>query len=169
MRYLFVKVAVFTILAQGTVIIAVPYFILSRSGTMNWPGISVAGIVPVVFGAAFAGCAFYCAWAFVVHGLGTPAPIDPPKYLVINGPYKFNRNPIYVSIAGMIFSESVFFSSWPVAQYAAVLLLGFHLFVVFYEEPHLGKLFGKEYLEYCRKVPRWRITLSPYNPENHSM
>lgn len=30
----------------------------------------------------------WCAWNFAVKGLGTPAPIDAPKRLVMSGPYK---------------------------------------------------------------------------------
>ena len=33
--------------------------------------------------------------------------------------------------------------------------LGVVLFVLLYEEPHLRKIFGADYEEYCRNVPRW--------------
>ena len=39
--------------------------------------------------------------------------------------------------------------------YAACVALVFHLFVLFYEEPHLRRRFGTEYEEYQRRVPRW--------------
>jgi hypothetical protein len=37
----------------------------------------------------------------VFIGKGTPAPFDPPRKLVIRGPYRFVRNPMYVD-GGMI-------------------------------------------------------------------
>ena len=53
-------------------------------------------------------------------------------------------------------------SGWPpasgsaaVALSAALLALGFHLFVVLYEEPTLPRRFAAEYDDYCRRVPRW--------------
>jgi protein-S-isoprenylcysteine O-methyltransferase Ste14 len=39
--------------------------------------------------------------------------------------------------------------------YAAFMFLGFHLFVVLYEEPALSRQFGEAYREYCARVPRW--------------
>jgi protein-S-isoprenylcysteine O-methyltransferase Ste14 len=39
--------------------------------------------------------------------------------------------------------------------YAAVVWSAFQLFVTFYEEPTLRRLFGGEYERYCAEVPRW--------------
>lgn len=39
--------------------------------------------------------------------------------------------------------------------YAAFFAVGYHLFVLFYEEPTLKRLFGAEYTRYCEVVPRW--------------
>jgi protein-S-isoprenylcysteine O-methyltransferase Ste14 len=39
--------------------------------------------------------------------------------------------------------------------YTAAVALAFHLFVVLYEEPHLRRKFGRDYEDYCRRVPRW--------------
>ena len=38
---------------------------------------------------------------------------------------------------------------------ASTGVLGVVLFVLLYEEPHLRKIFGAEYEEYCRNVRRW--------------
>src|SRR3989304_3750492 len=37
-------------------------------------------------------------WDFLVKGRGTPAPIDPPKELVVTGLYRYVRNPMYVGV-----------------------------------------------------------------------
>jgi len=165
MRILFVKVVLFIILVPGTVVVVVPYLILNRSVVINWPGISVTGILAGAFCIVFAGLSLYCAWGFAVHGHGTPAPIDPPKVLVTQGLYNFNRNPIYVGIIGVILSEALFFGSVSLLIYAALLWAGFHLFIILYEEPHLRNQFGKSYQEYCRRVPRWGIALRPSRKE----
>jgi protein-S-isoprenylcysteine O-methyltransferase Ste14 len=39
--------------------------------------------------------------------------------------------------------------------YAALFLLATHVFVVWYEEPTLARLFGAEYEAYRARVGRW--------------
>ncbi len=39
--------------------------------------------------------------------------------------------------------------------YALVVGICFHLFIRLYEEPHLKRVFGKEYEDYCVQVGRW--------------
>ncbi len=45
--------------------------------------------------------------------------------------------------------------------YLAPVVIGFNLFVRLYEEPHLRKIFGEQYLNYCRRVPRWLPRIRP--------
>ena len=97
----------------------------------------------------------WCAWDFSVKGLGTPAPIDAPKKLVVNGLYRFVRNPMYVGVFCLITSRAVYFWSFAVVLYLVFVATCVQLFVVLYEEPHLRKVFGEQYLEYCKNVPRW--------------
>src|SRR5687767_177206 len=39
----------------------------------------------------------WCWYEFVTRGRGTPVPIDPPRHLVVVGPYRYVRNPMYVA------------------------------------------------------------------------
>jgi protein-S-isoprenylcysteine O-methyltransferase Ste14 len=98
---------------------------------------------------------FWCAWDFTVAGGGTPAPIDPPKELVVRGLYRYVRNPMYVGILSIILGEAFLFASQRVFEYAAVAFTFFFLFVVFYEEPILRQKFGESYRQYCKNVSRW--------------
>jgi protein-S-isoprenylcysteine O-methyltransferase Ste14 len=110
--------------------------------------------IPSVLGFAVA---LQCVWDFGWTGRGTPAPIAPPKRLVVVGYYRYVRNPMYLGFAAGWIGLWVVFGHpdpWAIAAVAAVAL-GVHLFVVFYEEPTLRKLFGAEYEEYCRNVRRW--------------
>jgi protein-S-isoprenylcysteine O-methyltransferase Ste14 len=168
MRILFVKVIILIILVPGTVVVIVPYLILLKSGVIGWPGVSIIRILASILGVLCANLSLYCAWGFAVHGHGTPAPIDPPKVLVTQGLYKFNRNPMYVGIIGVILSEALFFGSMSLLIYAVVLWFGFHIFIIFYEEPHLRSQFGKAYQEYCRKVPRWGVAMQPFCGEERT-
>jgi protein-S-isoprenylcysteine O-methyltransferase Ste14 len=97
-------------------------------------------------------CAF---WGFALRGKGTPAPIDPPKKLVMEGPYRIVRNPMYWSVLFVMLGEALAFRSLALAEIGCVFFACTALFVMVYEEPLLHEKFGAEYEEYCRRVPRW--------------
>jgi protein-S-isoprenylcysteine O-methyltransferase Ste14 len=91
----------------------------------------------------------------VFIGKGTPAPFDPPRKLVIRGPYRFVRNPMYIG-AGMTLAGAVlFYESLSIFVYTALFFLITHLFVVLYEESTLRLTFGDEYKAYFGRVSRW--------------
>ncbi len=90
-----------------------------------------------------------------MRGLGTPAPIAPTKFLVISGLHRYVRNPMYIGVALVILGQAALFRSPHLAEYAALMLLIAHTFVVLYEEPTLRRQFGASYEEYRRTVPRW--------------
>jgi len=96
-----------------------------------------------------------CAWDFTFTGRGTPAPFDPPKEIVVRGPYRYVRNPMYVAVMLALTGEALLFEAASLLIYAALAFSFFHFWVVFYEEPTLRRKFGDSYREYCRRVPRW--------------
>lgn len=55
----------------------------------------------------------------------------------------------------IVLGEAVLFQSRRLVIYAVAVALGFHLFVILYEEPELRRKFGASYEEYCKTVPRW--------------
>ena len=99
---------------------------------------------------------------FAIQGLGTPAPLAPPKHLVVTGLYRYVRNPMYVAVTSLILGQGLLFGSVRVLEYALVVGLGFHLFVLLYEEPALRGKFVEEYKEFCAHVPRWLPRLTPW-------
>jgi protein-S-isoprenylcysteine O-methyltransferase Ste14 len=103
------------------------------------------------------GVALYlsCLWDFTLTGRGTPAVWDPPVVFVSKGLYRFVRNPMYLAIVGILVGEALFFQSVTLGWMAAGIAAGFHVFVVFYEEPALKRRFGSSYERYCSKVSRW--------------
>lgn len=96
-----------------------------------------------------------CVWDFVTRGRGTPAFWDPPRTLVARRLFLFTRNPMYIAVAMINVGQSLIVGSLGIAVYAVALALGFHCFVVLYEEPRLSHRFGGVYAEYKRRVPRW--------------
>lgn len=124
----------------------------ARSDTMLPASAMPIGAVLMLGGALLA---LTCATCFVVRGRGTPAPFDPPRALVIVGPYRYVRNPMYVGGLLTWLGLGLLWGSWFVLALTAVLALIVHLFVVLYEEPTLRRLFGADYDAYCRSVHRW--------------
>jgi protein-S-isoprenylcysteine O-methyltransferase Ste14 len=99
--------------------------------------------------------------SFYRRGRGTLAPWDPPKHLVVQDIYRFNRNPMYVGITVLLFGWSfVTGNPWNFA-YAALIPVIFHLRVVLYEEKEMKRLFGAEWDTYCKTVPRWGFRFRP--------
>ena len=86
---------------------------------------------------------------------GTPAPMDPPKELVVVGFYRYVRNPMYVGIILILIGYFLWFGYWSLLIYTASVFIVIHLFVTLYEEPTLQRKFGESYEKYCRRVPRW--------------
>ena len=99
---------------------------------------------------------------FALQGLGTPAPVMPPKRLVVTGFYRYVRNPIYVAVTALIAGQGLLFGSVTVLEYGAIVWAGFFLFVVAYEEPALGEQFADEYKRYRANVRRWLPRITPW-------
>jgi protein-S-isoprenylcysteine O-methyltransferase Ste14 len=150
-----VRALAYASLFIGFVLVFLPSRILLRFG-MSPPermGVLPAlGVLLVVAGAALA---LACILTFALVGRGTPAPFDPPRPLVVRGPYRYARNPMYLGAGLALSGAALFFRSWPLALYAAGFLLVTHLFVLLYEEPALRRAFGEDYERYCREVSRW--------------
>jgi len=150
-----VKTLLFTVVMPGTVGVYLP-LALKPGGVPLPESLRYLGVALVACGALIY---LWCAWDFVSKGLGTPAPIDAPRVLVVKGLYHFTRNPMYVGVASVIFGQALYYGSGRVAIYGCFVIVTFHLFVLFYEEPTLRRLFGESYNVYCAKVPRWVLRL----------
>src|SRR6266498_2112069 len=136
-------------------LVVVPQRILTASGVGSVESIGalqVAGLTVVALGAALV---VWCLVTFAFVGKGTAAPFDPPRQLVVAGPYRCVRNPIYIGAAVAMLGAALFFGSGALVLYAVVVLVVTHLLVIFYEEPHLRRVFGQPYEDYLHRVHRW--------------
>jgi protein-S-isoprenylcysteine O-methyltransferase Ste14 len=97
----------------------------------------------------------WCVRDFYVAGRGSLAPWAPPTKLVVVGLYRWSRNPMYVAVITILCGWALAFSSRGLWIYAAVVAVGFHLRVVFGEEPWLAKTHGAAWTSYRARVPRW--------------
>lgn len=110
-----------------------------------------------------------CVWEFAWRGLGTPAPFDPPRRLVISGPYRWVRNPMYIGMGVALLGEAIVFPNITRLLLVMVVMLWgiISLFIILYEEPTLRRTFDGDYDEYCRSVHRWLPRLRPFDSTAH--
>jgi protein-S-isoprenylcysteine O-methyltransferase Ste14 len=118
----------------------------------------VGGVLAVALGAALLGA---CIWEFARSGRGTLAPVDPPRELVVQGLYRYVRNPMYVGVATILLGELLLAPSRPFLSFVALWFVAVNLFVIGYEEPALRRRFGDSYARYTKAVRRWVPSLQP--------
>lgn len=79
----------------------------------------------------------------------------PTKLLVVRGPYRFSRNPIYLGGALIYLGVTIFVNAlWPLLLLPIVFVV-YQWGIVYSEEAYLQRKFGEEYLSYKRRVRRW--------------
>lgn len=151
---LWLRTVLFTIVVPGTELVLIPLVVvvLRLGPRVELGAARYAGLVPLLAGLVVIG---RCFVDFVRRGRGTPAPYDPPRELVVAGLYRYVRNPQYVGVVLVVVGEAMLSGRGVLFGYAALMAVGYHLFVRFYEEPTLGRLFGEPYARYRREVPRW--------------
>ena len=116
---------------------------------------NVRSLVAMLLIAVGAGLCWKTGSLFIEYGEGTPAPFDPPRKLVIRGPYIYMRNPMMVAVCLVLSGEALLFASVPLGLWF-LFFFGLCLILIpLWEEPDLEKRFGESYREYKQKVPRW--------------
>ncbi len=137
----------------GIVALALPLWI-GVSGMPEDRPFNAAGLLPLTTGFVML---VTCVYDFYESGKGTLAPWSPPRHLVTGGLYRYSRNPMYVAVLLMLLGWSACFWSPVLATYTASMCAGFHLRIVFGEEPWLARTHGAQWEEYRSRVPRWLI------------
>lgn len=153
--FVLARAVVYATLFISLVLVFLPARLLSWSGVSSPTSIRVAQSTGMLLAAAGGALALWCVLAFALVGHGTPAPFDPPRRLVVRGPYKAVRNPMYLGAAVALAGTALFYESVALAVYVGAFLLMANAFVLGYEEPRLRATFGEEYDAYCRRVRRW--------------
>lgn len=153
--------------------IAMPFFMavvipvwLARSNDIRFAP-SDSGLIVAQFaglGLLAIGLTLFVAslWRFAGEGKGTLAPWDPPRRLVISGPYRYVRNPMISGVVFVLFGEALLLLSRPHVTWAITFLVINAIYIPLLEEPQLRERFGAAYDEYCRHVPRLLPRLRPF-------
>lgn len=153
--FILLRAIVYATLFVAFGLVFLPSWLLRNTGLISPPATGpaqAAGAALVVAG----GC--LVAWSilmFVFVGKGTAAPFDPPRRLVVSGPFRYVRNPIYVGALVAMAGAALYFASWALVAYDAAIAVTFHVLVRTYEEPVLRRTFGEQYDAYCSRVRRW--------------
>jgi protein-S-isoprenylcysteine O-methyltransferase Ste14 len=138
------------------VLVVLPARVLQWSGIHAPSAFGAARLSGLAIAIAGGAMAIWCVLTFAFLGRGTPAPFDPPRRLVVRGPYRFVRNPMYLGAATALAGAALYYQSLSLLAYIGLFILVTHLFVVWYEEPTLLRLFGEDYAAYRARVHRWR-------------
>ena len=101
---------------------------------------------------------------FAADGDGTLAPWDPPRALVVRGPYRYVRNPMISGVIFVLAGEALALRSREVGWWAAIFAAVNAVYIPLLEEPLLAHRFGDAYRDYRRHVPRFVPRLRPWEP-----
>ena len=92
---------------------------------------------------------------FMLAAKTSPNPYRPTNALVLSGPYRFSRNPMYVGLTLLYAGLMIFFElTWGLLLLPVVIWL-ITIWVVVPEERYLEQKVGTEYLNYRSRVRRW--------------
>ncbi|MEO8575626.1 MAG: isoprenylcysteine carboxylmethyltransferase family protein [Gemmatimonadales bacterium] len=149
-RFKFARALFAFLVLPGMVAFVIPLWMAPRhpgADKLHWLGL------PVLLTGIFV--LLWCVRDFYVAGKGTLAPWSPPRKLVTVGLYRLSRNPMYIGVLAIVAGWSLWFMSRGLLMYEAILLIGFHLRVISFEEPWAAQTFGDEWSAYKARVRRW--------------
>jgi len=88
-------------------------------------------------------------------GLRAREPMQTPSNLVVAGPYRYSRNPLYLGALIALFGLVIVWSSLVVFLGVIFIYIVFRYVFVGREEVILEDAFGDEYRDFKRRVRRW--------------
>src|SRR5437660_12139775 len=131
----------FLIIAPGMIAGLVPWWISKWTRASAFPNNPVLDILALVVIAGGLVLLLDSFVRFALQCVGTPAPVFPTRHLVVTGLYRYVRNPIYLAVTALVLGQGLLFANTTLFLYGTALWIGFHVFVVFYEEPKLRATF----------------------------
>ena len=145
----------YTLVVPGSITVLVPFLILTLEFRLIPMPLGIyhyLGLIPICLGMVLY---LWAAWEFAITGKGTPSSISPPKKLVVNGPYRWIRNPMYAGLLFILVGEAIFVQEVILVAYFFFFYLSFNRYIHNNEEPNLAHKFGANYRLYCHAIPRW--------------
>lgn len=140
-----------------SVLYIIPKFLMNISSIKSKagfgiPGVETAGLIIIWCGAAIA---IWCASLMLLFGKGTPLVTSAPQGIMNRNIYAYVRHPMMWSLLIVVLGEALMYGQVILFVWFVAMSRILHLIVIHYEEPQLGRRFGKSWQEYCQDVPRW--------------
>lgn len=152
------------LILPGTVVGLIPYLLYTYLSDLviydDHFLLKASGIIFIILGSVVF---IRSVFIFDKMGKGTLAPWKPPSKLVIDGLYKYVRNPMISGVICLLTGEALFLNSIPISIWAMVFFVINTVYFEFIEEPRLERRFGEDYVRYKKQVPRWIPKTKPYN------
>lgn len=157
------------LLLPFTVTVIVPWWLLSSDPNRELPPqiptvrvvVLIAGVAALVLGLTlFISTVLH----FARRGRGTLAPWDPPRVLVVQGVYRYVRNPMISGVLFVLLAEALVTGSRRVLVWFGLFLVMNLVYIPLFEEAGLAKRFGDRYRLYKENVPRWIPRLTAWDP-----
>ena len=138
-------------------LVAAPWAISRLLPRYGWDGgrPGLLNLLPLTLVVAGVACVI---WIVALHFVEAPHGWElerTPKYLLTRGPYRFTRNPSFLSLLAVLAGWALFYGSLSIVAAALVAWVGMNFVVVPQEERELERRFGQAYLRYKARVPRW--------------
>jgi protein-S-isoprenylcysteine O-methyltransferase Ste14 len=85
----------------------------------------------------------------------SPIPWKPTPELILQGPYRFTRNPMYVGLTLFVIGVGFILNNVWISLFAAPALAAVHFIAVLPEERYLSEKFGESYQAFVARVRRY--------------
>lgn len=126
-------------------------------GVVGWIGLQVA-----VTGALLAVAA---VWEFHQRGQGTPWPWDPPRRVVVTGPYRFVANPMQLGATVLLLGEALIFGLPLLVVFALMSVLFSVTVASLHEDQMIVARSPDDWRDYRASVRTWRVSWRPADIE----
>ena len=157
--FLFLRALLWTVLFPGVVAGFIPWrFFGLREASIS----SIADFTALALVGIGAALLLSSIIEFARRGKGTLSLADPPTRLVVSGPYRWVRNPMYAGVLFILVGESIIVAQPGIVLYAAAFFIITNVFIARFEEPYLERTFGPGYVAYKANVRRWIPRASPW-------
>jgi protein-S-isoprenylcysteine O-methyltransferase Ste14 len=159
------------LVAPVTMAVVIPALIVVAVGVRAPNPSSAAGIGLVsIGGLLIAGGLALLIWTVALFDrvgkgtLGVGRVLGEPVHLVVRGPYRHVRNPMISGVVCLLLGEAAITASGWLLVWAAIFFTIQAIVIRFWEEPHLVRRYGGEYVDYRDHVPGWIPSVSAWDP-----
>jgi len=82
-------------------------------------------------------------------------PFEKPKELVISGPFRISRHPMYLGMMAILLGVAIIHGTIITFVFPVVFVILMEILFIPFEEQNCEKIFREKYLEYKKRVRRW--------------